>query len=111
MILVLFYAAPRVIPYLHLKHDPLARPFVWSHLADELAPLIAQHPDALLVTNERKIAAAFTYQLRDTRGSDVPVYKWKPAGLVRDHYDLVTEDAILTDRPLLFVMRQTGARP
>ncbi|MFZ4542074.1 MAG: glycosyltransferase family 39 protein [Rickettsiales bacterium] len=107
IVMALFYAAPAVVPTLGFKRDPFARLFVWNTLADELKPLISTYPDAIIMTNERKIAAAFTYQLRDSATIDKPVYKWKAAGIVRDHYDLVTENQNLAGKPALLVLRTT----
>jgi hypothetical protein len=106
MLLVLFYLAPFVTP--SLKHDPLARLFVWDRLATQLEPLIAQYPDAVLMSNERKITASFTYQLRDIRGYSEPVYKWDPKGLVWDHFDMLTHQKDFTGKRLLLVLRHTA---
>jgi 4-amino-4-deoxy-L-arabinose transferase-like glycosyltransferase len=107
VVMALFYAAPGLMPHLPLKRDPLARLFVWNQLAQEIRPTIAAYPDAILLSDERKIAAALTYGLRDMRGVEQPVYKWNPTGAVRDHYDLLTQQqADLRGHDLLVVTRQ-----
>lgn len=106
VVLVLFYLAPTFIPYLSLKKDPLARAFVWNQLAGEVRPFIEKYPDAVIMTNERKIAAAFTYQLRDIRGWKEPVYKWRaPKTNVHDHYDLLSQEKDFSRSQRLVIMR------
>lgn len=106
MVLVLFYLAPTLIPHLPLKKDPFARAFVWNELAAEIAPIVKRYPAAVLMTNERKIAAAFTYQLRDIRGWDEPVYKWNAGNTgIHDHYDLLGQGKDFSHKQRLLVMR------
>lgn len=107
LLLLAFYAAPTVIPMLQLKHDPLARAFAWNALADTVRPLAEAHPDAVLMTNERKIAAALTYQLRDLRGAQEPVYKVKITNQMRDHYDLLSAEQDFSQRERLVILRDT----
>ena len=109
VVLMVFYLAPSLLPHLPLKQDPFARVFVWNELADVVRPLVQQHPDAVLMTNERKIAAALTYQLRDLRGWAEPVYKWQRENSpVHDHYDLLSAGKDFSDKPWLLLLRDTG---
>ena len=103
--LVLFYLAPPLLNQLPPKKNPMTRAFVWNDLTQPAAEELAKHPGAIPLTNERKIATALTYGLRDIRGSAEPVYKWKDAGIVRDHYDLLTEEADLKNKPVLLITR------
>ncbi|MFM9889826.1 MAG: glycosyltransferase family 39 protein [Rickettsiales bacterium] len=102
--LALFYATPSLLPHLPTRYDPLARITVWNTLAEPVAQEVARYPDAVLVTDERKAAAALTYQLRALRGTQTPVYKW-PTPQVRDHYDLLTHETSLAGKPVLLVLR------
>ena len=103
--LVLFYLAPPVLNQLPPKKNPMTRAFVWNELETPVKEELAKHPGAIPITDERKIATALTYALRDTRGSAEPVYKWKDPGVVRDHYDLLTEQADLKGKPVLLILR------
>ena len=106
VVLALFYLAPSIIPHLPLKNDPLVRAFAWSQLAEEVRPFVEKYPDAIIMTNERKVAAAFTYQLRDIRGWKEPVYKWGTSATgVHDHYDLLSQEKDFSHSQRLVIMR------
>lgn len=77
-----------------IKRNPLERLFVWDALGESAAPSGAIPARGLLLTTERKIAAALTYNLRDVRCTDELIYKWrKPTDKVHDHYDMLTDQA------------------
>lgn len=106
VVLVLFYLAPTIIQYLPLKKDPFVRAFVWNQVAEEVRPFAVKYPDAVIMTNERKIAAAFTYQLRDIRGWEEPVYKWSAHRTgVHDHYDLLSQEKDFSHSQRLIIVR------
>lgn len=72
---------------------PYSRALGWSQLASQLRPLFAQHPDALLIADNRTILAHMQYELRDIHPR---VASWNPAGTRNDHYQLSTH---LEDHP------------
>lgn len=105
LVLLLFYLFPLAAAQMPEQKSPLTRLFVWDRLADDVRPLVQHYPDAVLMTNERKVAAAFTYRLRDLRGSADPVYKWPPNGPVRDHYDLIGRMKDFSHHQRLLILR------
>lgn len=113
IILLLFYTAPTMFDALHVKRNPLERLFVWDALGEEIKPLIVQYPHAVLLTTERKIAAALTYNLRDVRCTDEPLYKWRrPGDKVHDHYDMLTDQQNFSGREALVLARyDAGWKP
>lgn len=83
--------------------DPYARARGWDELARQLRPLVAAHPGAVLVADNRTIMAHLAYELRDM---NLPAASWNPLHQHSDHYKLTTDLNRYRGRDLLFA---TGA--
>lgn len=82
------------------KNDPYKRARGWSALADELKPVLAAHPDAVVVAKDRELLAQIIYRLQPRDYAS-----WNPDGGVADHYQLTTDLNRYRDRPVLLVSR------
>lgn len=83
------------------KMDPLKRAKGWDLLADQIRPAFAEHPDAILMTEDRTMMAHMLYQLRDLSPDRVA---WAPHARPADHYQLsVPLQDGLHSRPFLLV--------
>ncbi|HSD38294.1 MAG TPA: glycosyltransferase family 39 protein [Rhodocyclaceae bacterium] len=73
--------------------DILKRARAWDVLARQLRPILAEHPDAMLLTENRTLMAHLLYELRDLHLQHAA---WKPQAAPQDHYQLTvplgTED-------------------
>ena len=67
------------------RYDVLKRARGWDVLAKQLVPIIAQHPNALLLADNRTLIAHMRYELRNV---DVSFAAWKPQARANDHYQL-----------------------
>lgn len=83
------------------KKDPFTRARGWDELGRQLRPLVAAHPDAVLIADNRTLLAHTLYELRDLRPAAAA---WNPERRHSDHYKLTTDltpyvgrDAILID--------------
>ncbi len=87
------------------KKNPFRRAAGWDELGRQLQPLMQNHPDAVLIAENRTLIAHMLYELRAIRPA---VASWNPDQQVHDHYSLTTnlndyvgKDAILiTQAPL-----------
>lgn len=104
-VLAIFYVTPLALPHVTQGKTPLTRLFVWNRLATPLRTLLETYPKALLLSDERKIAAALTYQLRAEDGTPARVLKWNPSGVVQDHYDILSQGEELKGRSVLLISR------
>ena len=68
-----------------LKNDPLRRLRAWDQVADQLRPVLAAHPDAVWLTEDRKTMASLLYVLRDL---DRRPKMWDYDGHPDHHYEL-----------------------
>ncbi|MEP2186797.1 hypothetical protein, partial [Roseibium sp.] len=68
-----------------LKKDPLRRLRAWDQVADQLRPVIAAHPDAVWLTEDRKTMASLLYALRDLKHRPK---MWDYDGHPDHHYEL-----------------------
>lgn len=82
--------------------DPWHRQRGWVALAAEVRTLLDQHPDAVLLASDRKIAAQMMFYVRPHPWDMV---KWNPDGHIGDHYELTSSMASLKGRPALFLTR------
>ncbi len=71
---------------LSARTDPFKRVRGWDRLAEQFIQLRANHPQALLVSEEREVLAELAYyaQLPPEQ-----VLSWNPHGLLRHQYDLM----------------------
>ena len=82
--------------------DPYRRVLGWKKLGEEVAKIYRDHPDAVLMSDDRKEMAELIYYVRPRHAA-----AWNPAHTLRDHYQLTTDlnryvgkDVIfVTDRP------------
>lgn len=65
--------------------DILKRARAWDVLARQLRPIFAEHPDAMLLTENRTLMAHLLYELRDMHLQHAA---WKPQAAPQDHYQL-----------------------
>lgn len=84
--------------------DPYARARGWDDIGRQLAPLMAAHPGAVLVAEDRTVMAHLSYELRDL-GLDAA--SWNPDGRQSDHYKLTTDLNRYLGRDLVFATRAT----
>ncbi|MGY9057427.1 MAG: ArnT family glycosyltransferase [Alphaproteobacteria bacterium] len=82
--------------------DPWHRQRGWTALAGDVRGLLDQHPGALLVTGNRKIAASMMYYVRPHPWDMV---KWNPDGHIDDHYELTSSHAALKGRTSILLTR------
>ncbi len=76
--------ARRVVDF---KFDPQKRIKGWDQVGEQVAAVLAAHPGARLLADERKVLATLIYYVRPHPFDAV---KWNPSGKVRDHYDQTT---------------------
>lgn len=67
--------------------DPMKRIRGWDKAGDKVSALLAAHPGARLLADERKVLATLTYYVHPHPFDAV---KWNPDGLVHDHFDQTT---------------------
>ncbi|MCL2655907.1 MAG: glycosyltransferase family 39 protein [Betaproteobacteria bacterium] len=67
------------------KLDPLKRMKGWNRLVEGLRPFMLEHPDAYIVSDERKLLAHVGYTLRDLNPR---IASWNPQGQILDQYHL-----------------------
>jgi len=68
-----------------LKNDPLRRLRGWDAAAEQLRPVLAAHPDAVWLTEDRKTMASLLYALRDLERRPL---MWDYDGHPDHHYEL-----------------------
>lgn len=68
--------------------DPMKRIRGWDVVGDRISALMAEHPGARLLADERKVLATLTYYVHPHPFDAV---KWNPSGLIHDHFDQTTE--------------------
>lgn len=83
------------------KNDPFKRARGWINMADGVAPYLAQHPDAIVVGEDREIIAHLVYRLHPTTYA-----AWNPGHLPRDQYEVITTLADKRGRDVLYVGRK-----
>ncbi|WP_420402470.1 ArnT family glycosyltransferase [Nisaea sp.] len=68
-----------------LKKDPLRRLRGWEATAEQLRPVLAAHPDAVWLTEDRKTMASLLYALRNIERRPL---MWDYDGYPDHHYEL-----------------------
>jgi 4-amino-4-deoxy-L-arabinose transferase-like glycosyltransferase len=86
--------------------DPWHRQRGWTALAADVRALLDQHPNAVLVAGDRKIAAQMMFYVRPHPWDMV---KWNPDGHIGDHYELTSSMSSLAGRTAIFLTR--GSSP
>lgn len=84
------------------RKDPFTRARGWDALGRQLAPLVAAHPGAVVVAENRTLLAHMTYELRDLAP---PAASWNPGRQKTDHYKLTTDLQPYVGRDILFITR------
>jgi len=84
--------------------SPLDRVFIWYKAAKPLEEIMKNNPQAVIVSDERKIITPLMYSLRDQNGNPEKIYKWNPQHKLLDHYDL-TMSFNGTGQDVVFVTR------
>ncbi|MCR6629298.1 MAG: glycosyltransferase family 39 protein [Magnetospirillum sp.] len=77
-------AARQVVDF---RFDPEKRIKGWDQVGERVSAILAAHPHARLLADERKVLATLIYYVHPHPFDAV---KWNPAGKVRDHYDQTT---------------------
>ncbi len=67
------------------RYDGFARIRGWNRLGAEISRIGAQYPDAVILSDDRKLMAALLYYVSPRPWTAV---KWDPDGRVDDHFDL-----------------------
>ncbi|MBR7158583.1 MAG: glycosyltransferase family 39 protein [Alphaproteobacteria bacterium] len=70
------------------KLDIMKRAKGWDEAGRQISLLQQENPQILLLADERKILTPLLYYVRPFPET---VYKWNPAGRIKDHYDLTTD--------------------
>ena len=79
---------PAVDARLAAKLNPYKRAMGWDELGRQLKPILAAHPEAVLVADNRTLLAHMLYELREIKPLAA---SWNPNGEVSDHYKLTTD--------------------
>ncbi|HLO77366.1 MAG TPA: glycosyltransferase family 39 protein [Magnetospirillum sp.] len=69
------------------KFDPEKRIKGWDRVGERVSAVLAAHPGARLLADERKVLATLVYYVRPHPFDAV---KWNPSGRIRDHFDQTT---------------------
>lgn len=69
------------------RWDPEKRIKGWDEIGRQVSDLMAAHPGARLLADERKALATLTYYVRPHPFDAV---KWNPSGIIHDHFDQTT---------------------
>ncbi|HSV28870.1 MAG TPA: hypothetical protein VLL76_04910, partial [Candidatus Omnitrophota bacterium] len=67
--------------------DPMKRIRAWDRIGEQVSDILAAHPGARLMGDERKVLATLIYYVRPHPFDAV---KWNPEGDIDDHFDQTT---------------------
>jgi 4-amino-4-deoxy-L-arabinose transferase-like glycosyltransferase len=84
------------------KKDPFTRARGWHELGQQLQPIVAAHPGAVVVADNRTLLAHMIYELRDLAP---PAASWNPRREKSDHYQLTTDLQPYAGRDVIFITR------
>ena len=97
LISILLYCYPLYEDKLPI--DPYKRIRGWSDLGKQVSMISSLHPDALIISDDRKIIAELIYY---TKSKD-KIRKYNPTRNIRDHYDMtISVDHIAKEAILVF---------
>lgn len=88
------------------RFDPEKRVRGWEEVGARVSAILAAHPGARLMADERKVMATLIYAVRPHPFDAV---KWNSDGVVRDHYDQTTR--IEPGEKLLILVTEQPALP
>jgi 4-amino-4-deoxy-L-arabinose transferase-like glycosyltransferase len=69
------------------RYDPEKRIKGWDEIGRQVSAVLAAHPGARLLADERKVLATLTYYVRP---HPFDAIKWNPGGAIHDHFDQTT---------------------
>ena len=69
------------------RFDPEKRIKGWDTVGDRVSAILAAHPGARLLADERKVLATLTYYVHP---HPFDAIKWNPSGRIHDHFDQTT---------------------
>lgn len=106
LLVSLVYYWPRILELAQVseasKKNPFTRAKGWDELGRQLRPLVAAHPEAVLVADNRTLLAHMLYEMRDLHPAAA---SWNPTREKTDHYKLTTDLAPYMGRDVLFITR------
>jgi len=70
------------------RYDLMKRVRGWDEVGRRVSAILARHPGATLLADERKVLATLLYYVRP---HPFDAIKWNPTGRIKDHYDLTTD--------------------
>lgn len=88
------------------RQDPFRRMRGWDSIGVQVGRVLAEHPDAVLLADDRDHMAELLYYARPYSAGAV---KWNPDGRVRDHYDLVAGIGRYAGDRFVLATREPGA--
>jgi len=68
--------------------DPFKKYRGWSYIGSEISNIYLSYPEALLVTDDRRVMGELLYYMKNKPKKWV---RWNADGYVHDHYELVTK--------------------
>ena len=69
------------------RFDPMKRIRGWDRAGEQVSALLAAHPGARLLADERKVLATLVYYVHP---HPFDAIKWNPDGAIHDHFDQTT---------------------
>jgi len=82
--------------------DPWNRLRGWQALATEVQQRLATQPHAVLAADDRAVMAELVFYVRPAPDGWV---KFRSQPAARDHYELVSDPAVIGERPVLYIAR------
>lgn len=83
------------------RFDPMKKLRGWDEVGEQVGAILAAHPDARLMGDERKAIAPLVYYVRP---HPFNVVKWNPSGRIDDHFDQIS--ALQPGEPALIYVTQ-----
>lgn len=87
--------------------DPFRRLRGWKEVGAQVSELLKKHPDAVLLTFDRKLTAELLYYVHPHPFRQI--VKWNPDGRTQDHYELMTHIQGAIGRELLLIVDEKQA--
>jgi 4-amino-4-deoxy-L-arabinose transferase-like glycosyltransferase len=87
------------------KNDAFRAVRGWKQLGQRVQPLLAEHPDALLLADSRHELAELIYYINP---HPMDAVKWNPTNEVQDHFDIVTHMQDKLGRSFIYVTTGSG---
>jgi 4-amino-4-deoxy-L-arabinose transferase-like glycosyltransferase len=81
------YSLDAARPMVDFRFDPEKRIKGWDQVGGQVSAILASHPGARLLADERKVMATLIYYVHPHPFDAV---KWNPTGKIHDHYDQTT---------------------